>query len=98
MATLEQILTFGEDDPDLPAIRNNIREAMRNRRWEIIAKRADIAAFSTPVSADIGEADRRNQAAHAAAREYELASHIAAYNSLADQLAALPPEKKAPKA
>jgi hypothetical protein len=100
MATLSELLKFNAGDPHLDIVRGNIKQALQQKRWELIAKQADVAGLGIPVDGEsAGDTQREAQRLEMlSARQYELQTILASYNDLEARLSALPPEKKAPKA
>lgn len=100
MATLAELLQFKAGDPHLDVVRGNVKQALQQKRWEIIAKSADIAGLGIPIDGDsVGDTQREAQRLEMlSARAYELQTILASYNDLEARLNALPAEKKAPAA
>ena len=94
MATLESILNPPPGDPSIPQVRRNIEESLKAKRWEAIAKQADIDSLSSPIEGtDPGSLGREMQRQDMlAARRFEMETIVRAFSSLEARLAALPAE------
>lgn len=93
MATLEELLTFNEGDPDAGQIRAQLRDTMRNTRWEILYQRGELAFWQHSVDTATGEGMQAEGKARVLAVTQSLNNLVAKYNAFADQLAAMPPEQ-----